>query len=103
MTRDVEVISPEASIEEAVRKMDQLNVGPLPVCDGRKLVGMVTDRDITVRERQSECALAQIPVVVVSAAPQNRLLERKEPGTNALLSKPFDLDAFSALLSTYAS
>jgi len=49
MTREIEVISPEASIEEAARKMDQLNVGPLPVCDGKRLVGMVTDRDITVR------------------------------------------------------
>src|SRR4051795_7830085 len=49
MTREIEVISPEASIEEAARKMDALNVGPLPVCDGNRLVGMVTDRDITVR------------------------------------------------------
>jgi CBS domain-containing protein len=49
MTREVEVISPEASIEEAARKMDQLNVGPLPVCDGSHLIGMLTDRDITVR------------------------------------------------------
>jgi CBS domain-containing protein len=49
MTRQVEVISPDASLEEAARKMDQLNVGPLPVCDGERLVGMVTDRDITVR------------------------------------------------------
>ena len=29
--------------------MDTLNVGSLPVCDGHKLVGMITDRDITVR------------------------------------------------------
>jgi CBS-domain-containing membrane protein len=29
--------------------MDQLNVGSIPVLDGRKLVGMITDRDITVR------------------------------------------------------
>src|SRR3712207_6897810 len=29
--------------------MDELNVGVLPVCDGRRLIGMVTDRDITVR------------------------------------------------------
>lgn len=49
MTREVEVISPEDSIEEAARKMDRFNVGPLPVCDGQRLVGMVTDRDITVR------------------------------------------------------
>ena len=29
--------------------MDELNVGVIPVCDGEKLVGMVTDRDIVVR------------------------------------------------------
>lgn len=29
--------------------MDELNVGALPVCDGAELVGIVTDRDITVR------------------------------------------------------
>ena len=49
MTRQVEVIRPEAPLEEAARKMDQLNVGPLPVCDGERLVGLITDRDITVR------------------------------------------------------
>lgn len=49
MTRNVDVVQPDASLEEAARKMDQLNVGPLPVCDGDRLVGMVTDRDITVR------------------------------------------------------
>jgi hypothetical protein len=29
--------------------MKTLDVGPLPVCDGDRLVGMITDRDITVR------------------------------------------------------
>jgi CBS domain-containing protein len=29
--------------------MDALKVGPLPVCDGDRLGGMLTDRDITVR------------------------------------------------------
>lgn len=29
--------------------MRSLNIGALPVCDGRRLIGMVTDRDITVR------------------------------------------------------
>ena len=29
--------------------MDELNVGALPVCDKSGLVGMITDRDITVR------------------------------------------------------
>ena len=49
MTRDVEVISPNESLQRAAQMMDELNVGALPVVDGKKLVGMITDRDITVR------------------------------------------------------
>jgi CBS domain-containing protein len=49
MTRDVRVIDPERSVRDAARLMDHLNVGSLPVCDGERLVGMITDRDITVR------------------------------------------------------
>jgi CBS domain-containing protein len=49
MTRRVEVVHPDATIEEAAEKMKRLDVGPLPVCDGERLLGMVTDRDITVR------------------------------------------------------
>jgi CBS domain-containing protein len=49
MTTDVEVITPESSVTEAAKKMRSLDVGALPVCDGRRLVGMVTDRDITIR------------------------------------------------------
>lgn len=49
MTRDVETIAPEASLQDAARLMSALNVGALPVCDGDVLVGMVTDRDITLR------------------------------------------------------
>ena len=49
MTPGVEVIVPEASIYEAAEKMSHRDVGPLPVCDGERLIGMLTDRDITVR------------------------------------------------------
>lgn len=49
MTRDVRVIEPDSTIREAARLMDEMNVGVLPVCDGRRLQGMITDRDITVR------------------------------------------------------
>lgn len=49
MTRDVRVVSPNDSIQRAAQYMDELNVGVVPVCDGAKLLGMVTDRDITVR------------------------------------------------------
>lgn len=49
MTRDVRFVSPQENLQRAAQMMDELNVGALPVCDGDKLVGMVTDRDITVR------------------------------------------------------
>ncbi len=49
MTRDVRVVAPHESVQRAAQMMDELNVGSLPVCDGQRLVGMVTDRDITVR------------------------------------------------------
>jgi CBS domain-containing protein len=49
MTRDVRVIQPDRTVRDAARLMDEMNVGALPVCDGRRLVGMITDRDITVR------------------------------------------------------
>lgn len=49
MTRDVMTISPQDTLRRAAQMMDELNVGVLPVCDGERLVGMITDRDITVR------------------------------------------------------
>jgi CBS domain-containing protein len=49
MTRNVQVVRPEESLQRAAQVMDELNVGSLPVCDKSGLVGMITDRDITVR------------------------------------------------------
>jgi len=45
----VETIEPGASIQRAAERMRDLDVGALPVCDGDRLVGMITDRDIAVR------------------------------------------------------
>ncbi len=49
MTSGVETVSPGTTLREAAQKMRDLNVGPLPVCDGQKLAGIITDRDIVVR------------------------------------------------------
>ncbi|MBD8532571.1 MULTISPECIES: CBS domain-containing protein [unclassified Massilia] len=49
MTRDVQTISPQDTVQRAAQLMDELNVGAIPVLDGDQLVGMITDRDITVR------------------------------------------------------
>lgn len=49
MTTDVRMIGPQETLQHAAQMMDEMDVGALPVCDGRRLLGMVTDRDITVR------------------------------------------------------
>ena len=49
MTRGVETAAPDASIAEVARRMRDLDVGSLPVTDGNRLLGIVTDRDLSVR------------------------------------------------------
>jgi CBS domain-containing protein len=50
MTRGVECVRPTDTLEAAAARMKSLDVGVLPVCgDQDRLVGMITDRDVTVR------------------------------------------------------
>lgn len=49
MTRQVETIAPDASLQAAAEAMEAMGIGSLPVCDGQRLVGTITDRDIVVR------------------------------------------------------
>ena len=49
MTKDVSTVSPDTTINEAAQLMKELDVGSIPVCEGTKPVGILTDRDITIR------------------------------------------------------
>jgi CBS domain-containing protein len=50
MTGGIETIRPHATLAEAAKKMASQDIGSLPVCsDRRSVVGIITDRDITVR------------------------------------------------------
>lgn len=49
ITRNVETIGPQTTVREAAQRMRSMDVGSLPVCDGAHLLGMITDRDITIR------------------------------------------------------
>src|SRR4051794_40412077 len=65
MTRDVQTVSPGDTIRRAAQIMDELNVGVLPVCEGAALIGVVTDRDITVRATSAglspeSCKVAEV-------------------------------------------
>jgi len=49
MTKNVELVSPDTPLRDAARKMRDADTGFLPVGENDRLVGTVTDRDITVR------------------------------------------------------
>jgi len=49
MTSDVQTVRPDATLQEAAGFMLRADAGSIPVCDGKRLVGMLTDRDIAVR------------------------------------------------------
>ena len=48
MTTDVQVVEPQDTLRHAATLMQTLDIGALPVCDGQRLLGMVTDRDIAI-------------------------------------------------------
>lgn len=50
MSRDISYVSPDTSIVEVAKLMQQKNIGSIPVCVGRRVVGIVTDRDIVIRD-----------------------------------------------------
>lgn len=49
MTREVLTVSPTDTVQRAAQIMKDADIGSVPVCDGQRLQGMVTDRDIALR------------------------------------------------------
>ena len=49
MTRDVQTAHADQPIRDAARFMLKADAGSIPVCDGERIIGMVTDRDLAVR------------------------------------------------------
>jgi CBS domain-containing protein len=49
MTADPATVSPSMSVVDAAKEMIQKEKGPLPVVEGGRVVGMLTDRDIIAR------------------------------------------------------
>jgi CBS domain-containing protein len=81
MTGDPRSIGATASVVEAARLMREQHIGSLPITDGEKLVGMITDRDITTRV-VAEAADPKVTSVedvysrdLVSVEPDNDLQE----------------------------
>ena len=49
MTRDVQTVRPDQTAREAASFMLRADAGSIPVTEGDRLIGMITDRDIAVR------------------------------------------------------
>ena len=62
MTPNVERVPPDTPVREAATKMRDLDVGAIPVYEGDKLIGMVTDRDIAIRACAGDGAVERLSV-----------------------------------------
>jgi len=49
MSRSLFTVAPKASVTEAAKLMRTHNIGAIPVVDGKKIVGILTDRDLVLR------------------------------------------------------
>ena len=49
MTKDVQTVSPDSTIKDAAQLLKSKDFGSVPVVEGRKVVGILTDRDIVIR------------------------------------------------------
>jgi len=68
MTHNPEVVRSDALLQEVAEKMRTLGVGVLPVCNGDRVVGLLTDRDVTVRATAAGCDPTMIQVCDVMTA-----------------------------------
>lgn len=49
MTKSVASLNPQDTVERAAQLMKEHDIGSLPVCEGERVIGIVTDRDIALR------------------------------------------------------
>lgn len=62
MTRGAHAVAPDDCLDQAARRMDDLNIGVLPVCQDGALLGIVTDRDLVVRGIAQDKSPRRTPV-----------------------------------------
>ena len=65
MTRNVDCIGPETSIATAAERMRDRGIGFLPICHNDRLVGTVTDRDVTIQSVAQGRDPLKVPVLEI--------------------------------------
>lgn len=49
MTKNIKICTPHDSVTAAAKIMRDIECGSVPVCEGKKVVGIITDRDIVLQ------------------------------------------------------
>jgi len=75
MTRDLPSVRPDEALREAARLMVGARVKALPVCEGERLVGILTDWDIAAEAAPDTLAVADAMTEDVLAAPPDATLD----------------------------
>jgi CBS domain-containing protein len=70
MSKDVQVARPGDSLQEVASRMAAGGFGFMPVADGERLIGTITDRDITVRAVAGGASCTSPVVEYISREPQ---------------------------------
>lgn len=89
MTRNPRTVGPDETLTRVAQAMKEQDVGAIPVCTGRTLTGMVTDRDIVVRAAAGGKALDQTKVSEVMTTQVHACYEDEE--VESALDKMGDL------------
>ena len=69
MTKDIETVRPDQQARDAARFMLHADAGSIPVTDGERLIGIITDRDITCRAVAKESNAPDMPVSAFMTEP----------------------------------
>jgi len=89
MTRDVLSVGPETPVRDTAELLGTFNIGSVPVCQDRKVLGILTDRDIAVRVTARSLDPAQVNVQdvmtrnPVTCAPEDALVDVEQDMADA--------------------
>lgn len=78
MTQYPAYCRPDDSLELVAKLMRERDCGVIPICKGRKVVGMVTDRDITCRAVAAGRNASEVPVSEIMTSPVYSVHEHED-------------------------
>jgi CBS domain-containing protein len=79
MTKDCVTVTLQDNVYEIAIKMKQNDIGFIPVVEGKKLIGVVTDRDLVIRgyaeKREGSAAVQQVISQTITSIPSSTTVD----------------------------